>query len=196
MILCFRYDLRLFDDIRWTKKISVFPVGLMGDQGVSSPIVIDKRLEVSIGESFRPLKEHLCRVVGFSDSWLGHRKFPIDMAGFAVNVDYLSSHPNQAMPYKVGYEEDYFLQSLNVSLSDLEPLAECCTKVFVWHTKTISTKEIPRVKYSEPALISNEFYNNTNIISLMKDLEDTGLAKIDPIKGESLTICSDTKVCS
>lgn len=33
------FDLRLFDEIRDTKKISMFPVGLIGDYGISSPVV-------------------------------------------------------------------------------------------------------------------------------------------------------------
>ena len=32
------YDLRLFDEIRWTERVSVFPVGLIG-YAMSSPIV-------------------------------------------------------------------------------------------------------------------------------------------------------------
>ena len=33
------YDLKLFEEIRFTKKVSMFPVGLLGPQGLSSPIV-------------------------------------------------------------------------------------------------------------------------------------------------------------
>ena len=33
------YDLRLFDEIRDTRHISMFPVGLVGDYAVSSPVV-------------------------------------------------------------------------------------------------------------------------------------------------------------
>jgi len=71
------------------------------------------------------------KVVGFSDAWLGNRKFAVDMAGFAVNVEFLASIKTAAMPYKAGYEEDYFIQSLNITLDDLEPLAEGCTKVVI-----------------------------------------------------------------
>jgi len=31
------YDLRLFEEIRKTKKVSVFPVAYVGKQGISSP---------------------------------------------------------------------------------------------------------------------------------------------------------------
>lgn len=33
------FDLRLFQEIRTTNKISMFPVGLIGEYGVSSPVV-------------------------------------------------------------------------------------------------------------------------------------------------------------
>ena len=52
--------------------MSVFPVGLIGPQFVSSPVV------ASNGS-----------VVDFHDVWRGGRKFICDMAGFAVNVGFL-----------------------------------------------------------------------------------------------------------
>lgn len=33
------FDLRLFEEIRFTKRVSMFPVGLIGEYGVSAPIV-------------------------------------------------------------------------------------------------------------------------------------------------------------
>lgn len=33
------FDLRLFEEIRHTKRVSMFPVGLIGEYGVSAPIV-------------------------------------------------------------------------------------------------------------------------------------------------------------
>lgn len=33
------FDLRLFDEIRSTKRVSMFPVGLIGQYSVSSPVV-------------------------------------------------------------------------------------------------------------------------------------------------------------
>lgn len=69
------------------------------------------------------------KVVGFFDSWPSKRKFPVDMAGFAVNVEFLLNHPNATMPYKAGYEEDQFLRSLGLMLEDIEPKADSCTQV-------------------------------------------------------------------
>lgn len=51
-----------------TEKVSMWPVGLVTELGVSSPIVKNGR------------------VVGFYDGWNGQRKFPVDMAGFAINL--------------------------------------------------------------------------------------------------------------
>lgn len=33
------FDLRLFSEIRYTKRVSMFPVGLIGSFAVSSPVV-------------------------------------------------------------------------------------------------------------------------------------------------------------
>lgn len=33
------FDLRLFDEIRYTKRVSMFPVGLIGQYSISSPVV-------------------------------------------------------------------------------------------------------------------------------------------------------------
>lgn len=33
------YDLRMFDEIRYTKRVSMFPVGLIGMYAVSTPVV-------------------------------------------------------------------------------------------------------------------------------------------------------------
>ncbi|RZF47648.1 hypothetical protein LSTR_LSTR009532 [Laodelphax striatellus] len=119
------FDLKLFKEIRDTRKVSMFPVGLIGEYSISSPI----------------LKEG--KVVGFFDSWPAKRMFPVDMAGFAVNIEFLLQHPNATMPYKAGYEEDRFLRSLGLTLDQIEPKANGCTEVLVWHTQT--TKRTPPV---------------------------------------------------
>jgi hypothetical protein len=54
--------------IRKTKRVSIFPVGLVSGAPVSAPIVEDGELN------------------GFYVGWDGNRKFPVDMAGFAFSV--------------------------------------------------------------------------------------------------------------
>lgn len=100
--------------MRYTKKVSMWPVGLITKFGVSSPIVRNGSIS------------------GFYDGWIGGRKFPVDMAGFAVNVNFLLSRPNASMPYKPGYEEDGFLKSLSpLNLNEIELLASNCTEVSI-----------------------------------------------------------------
>ena len=90
----------------------MWPVGLITKFGVSSPIVKNGTL------------------IGFYDGWIGGRKYPIDMAGFAVNVKFFLSRKNASMPYKPGYEEDGFLKSLHpLHLSEIELLASNCSQV-------------------------------------------------------------------
>lgn len=62
------------------------------------------------------------------------------MAGFAVNLDYLALSPNATMPYRAGYEEDEFLKSIGLKLSHIEPKANNCSEILVWHTQTKKEK--------------------------------------------------------
>lgn len=108
------YDTRLFEEIRKTKKISVFPVGLISGRPVSTPIVKKGK------------------VVDYYEGWIGDREFPIDMAGFAFSVKLLkqaSRHENVAMPYSNTDQENGFLKLLNITTKDFQPLAKQCSEV-------------------------------------------------------------------
>ncbi|XP_076755320.1 glucuronyltransferase P [Xylocopa sonorina] len=135
------YDIALFDELRKTKRVSMFPVGLCTKFGLSSPIIKNGRF------------------VGFYDGWIAGRKFPVDMAGFAVNVKFLHERPNATMPFKAGYEEDGFLKSLApLEPKDIEFLADNCTRVLAWHTQT---------KKNEPsAPLDMKLYGETNLVKL------------------------------
>ncbi|XP_061719928.1 galactosylgalactosylxylosylprotein 3-beta-glucuronosyltransferase S-like [Cydia pomonella] len=165
-------DLQLFDEIRDTKRVSMFPVGLIGGYGVSAPIVKDGK------------------VVGFFDSWPAARRFPVDMAGFAVNIEFLK--PSATMPYIAGHEEDMFLVSLGVKLEDIEPLAENCSKVLVWHTKTL--------KYPKPTLkININQYDKSlspkyeSFVNLLKEISRQGMAVLDAKTGTKTLVIRDRK---
>lgn len=105
------YNNVLIFQIRYTKKVSMFPVGLVTRLGVSTPIVKNGK------------------VIGFYDGWIAGRKFPVDMAGFAINVQEFLDHPDALMPFSVGYEEDGLLKNLKIKTSDIEPKAGNCTEV-------------------------------------------------------------------
>ena len=79
------YDFRIFQEMRYTKTISMWPVGLIGIYGVSSPVV-----DPSTGY-----------VKAFFDGWIiGDRIYPVDMASFAINVQLL---------YQVLYLLQYYI---------------------------------------------------------------------------------------
>lgn len=163
------YDLALFDEIRKTERVSVLPVGFVGGQGISSPVVENGK------------------VIGFTDDWFAGRKFPVDMAGFAVSVDFVTVRTNASMPYWAGYEEDVFLQTLGVDLADLEPLASQCTEVLVWHTKT--------VKVPQPKIMANH-YEHSNLNKLLDDVNFKGAGIAGPKKGaKELKYCMDGIIC-
>ncbi|XP_063220416.1 galactosylgalactosylxylosylprotein 3-beta-glucuronosyltransferase P isoform X2 [Bacillus rossius redtenbacheri] len=137
------YDIELFEEMRWTTRVSMWPVGLCTKFGLSTPIVIDSKF------------------AGFYDGWVAGRKFPVDMAGFAVSVQFLLQRPNAKMPYKPGFEEDGFLKSLApFEPSQIELKANNCSKVLVWHTQT---------KKNDPsAALNMTKYANTNLVHLKK----------------------------
>ena len=165
------YDIRLFEQISTTNTVSMFPVGFIGNQGVSSPIVKEGK------------------VIGFSDAWFAQRKFPVDMAGFAINLNFLKKRnpaADSAMPYKAGYEEDLFLQSLKLSLDEIEPKAADCTEVLVWHTKTVKDKR---------AKLQLEEERESNLHALVTFLLETGIGELNAQTGQKMKKCFNLEKC-
>ncbi len=74
------------------------------------------------------------RVVGFEAYLPDLRQFPIDMAGFAINVQFLLR--DEPVLFVVNAKkttgETGFLQAAGFTLPMLEPLAQNCTRVLVW----------------------------------------------------------------
>ncbi|XP_071081457.1 galactosylgalactosylxylosylprotein 3-beta-glucuronosyltransferase 1-like [Haliotis cracherodii] len=115
------YDLRIFAEMRMTKGVSVWPVGFTGGLKYAAPVVKNGK------------------VTGWFTGWAPERPFAIDMAGFAINLKLFFQYPKaQFSNYNVksGYQESSILLALNTTLDGLEPLADNCTKVLVWHTRT------------------------------------------------------------
>lgn len=113
------YSLKVFDEMRKIRKVGVWPVGIVGGMRVEMPIVIDGKISQ------------------FNAWWKPFRPFPIDMAGFAINATMFLDHPDAKFSRKVqsGYQESEILKYFTTT-EELEPLAENCTKVYVWHTRT------------------------------------------------------------
>ena len=161
------YDLNLFEEIRWTKRVSMFPVAFTGHDDFSSPIV------------------HNGKVIGFSDHWFEMRKFPVDMAGFAVNTEVLKRHRPQ-MPYLKGFEETLFLENMNITIEDIEPLANNCTEILVWHTQTKNTA-VP--------IYQTGARQGQNMNALLVDMSKKGMLKESSNGGKSVKVCLKKDGC-
>lgn len=98
--------------MRYTKKVSVWPVGLVGAMKFERPVVENGK------------------VVRFHTGWRPNRPFPIDMAGFAVSLNLVLANPEAWFDgnAEMGFLESSFLQNM-VTMEELEPKADMCTKV-------------------------------------------------------------------
>lgn len=100
------------------------------------------------------------------------------MAGFAVSLDYLWQSPNATMPYKTGYEEDEFLRSIGLKMADIEPLANNCSEVLVWHTQT--KKEKVAVVRLDPRIMDTD---QTSLGPLLRELVTLGVNHVSATTG-------------
>ncbi|XP_058865835.1 galactosylgalactosylxylosylprotein 3-beta-glucuronosyltransferase 1 [Acipenser ruthenus] len=108
------YSLEVFEEMRSTRKVSVWPVAFVGGLRYESPKV-----------------NAAGKVYGWKTVFDPHRPFAIDMAGFAVNLRLILFKPQayfKLRGVKGGYQESSLLREL-VTLNDLEPKAANCTKV-------------------------------------------------------------------
>ena len=118
------------------------------------------------------------KVIGFFDSWPSQRLWPVDMAGFAVSLEYLERNPNGTMPYKAGFEEDGFLKNIGLKMSEIEPKAKNCTEVLVWHTQT--KKEKPALIHIDSRIIESD---DTSLGPLLRALDSLGVSHNNPSSG-------------
>lgn len=102
--------------MRSTQTVAVWPVGLVGGMRFERPII---NLD---GD----------QVTGWYAGWKPERPFAMDMAGFAVNLRLFHDRPDVRFVLNVprGYLETSLLDKL-VTMEELEPKADACTKVRV-----------------------------------------------------------------
>lgn len=99
--------------MRTVKGVGVWPVGLVGGLLVEKPLINSKG-----------------KVIGWNSAWRPERPFPVDMAGFAINLKLLHNHPNAAFSWDVsrGFQESAILSQVT-TVEQLEPMADNCSKV-------------------------------------------------------------------
>ncbi|XP_040329826.1 galactosylgalactosylxylosylprotein 3-beta-glucuronosyltransferase 2 [Herpailurus yagouaroundi] len=125
------YSLKIFRRMRTTRKVSVWPVGLVGGRRYERPLVENGK------------------VVGWYTGWRADRPFAIDMAGFAVSLQVILSNPKAVFKRRgsqPGMQESDFLKQIT-TVEELEPKANNCTKVLVWHTRTEKVNLANEPKY-------------------------------------------------
>ena len=100
--------------MRYTKKVSVWPVGLVGGLKWEGPICKDGS------------------VIKFYTLWNPERPMPVDMAGFAINVQLIIDNPSAVMDTFAsrGYLESSIVSKL-ATREEFEPLANNCKQVFL-----------------------------------------------------------------
>ena len=99
--------------MRFIEGVGIWPVAFTGAARFAGPICKDGR------------------VIGFHSNWKPWRPFPIDMAGFAINIKkLLVSYPEAHFKadVKPGFMETAFLEQIT-SIGELEPRAQNCSKV-------------------------------------------------------------------
>ncbi|XP_066946351.1 galactosylgalactosylxylosylprotein 3-beta-glucuronosyltransferase P-like isoform X3 [Macrobrachium rosenbergii] len=77
------------------------------------------------------------------------------------DIRLFEERPEAKMPYTPGYEETGFLDSLNITMNEVEFVADNCTKIYVWHTKT-------QKNYASSRDILKKQWDDTNLRELQK----------------------------
>lgn len=79
------------------------------------------------------------------------------MAGFCISTDIFLEHPEAMFSYEVerGYQESEILRHI-VVVRDLQPLANFCREIYVWHTRTESPKLDAEAKLRKEGPPSND----------------------------------------
>ena len=126
------YDLRLFPALRETKTVGVLPVGFTG-MGTHERCIVNRTTGL---------------IMSMASGFNQRRKFPIDMAGFAFHTDLLlpnntkRPHSHRKVRFNWMWEpgslETRFMEQLAKKRSDVNPLGDNCTKLYVWHTRPVS----------------------------------------------------------
>jgi len=112
------YDARFLDSLRYTRKISMFNVGLIANRTYEGPLVEDNK------------------IIGFVTPFFGNRKYCIDMAGFAINIKLIVETPSaRFLSTHKGRMESEFLDKFDIPLSDFEYF-HGSNGIHVWHTQT------------------------------------------------------------
>nr|XP_027209505.1 galactosylgalactosylxylosylprotein 3-beta-glucuronosyltransferase S-like [Penaeus vannamei] len=150
------YDCRIFEEIRSTRGVSVFPVGLAKDLQLSTPVVKEGRFSGWYDDFGRlAVPRRVCRVCL--------------LGGAAVES---LPRPHANVPWTYDLQEEGLLRGLGVPPEKMEFKAELCTKVFVWHVESKIPNPVTRY-------LCDTRYDGTNLRLLEKQLTLIYWRKVD-----------------
>lgn len=132
------YDAQLITELTHTRYASIFAVGMSGGSAWERCHVNNETGKVdAILSTWKP--RFRIPVKGQPNRFTNPiRKFSMDMAGFALSTTALVTTRARFQPETTsGMLETDFLSMLVDDVSELEPLAANCTRVLVWHVKTV-----------------------------------------------------------
>lgn len=113
------YDIKIFDEIKKTKNISIFPVGNLGPNGIEQPVIEDGK------------------ILYWDAGWTS-RRFPVDMGGFAFNSKYLykkNSENKKLWDFCGIGGESEFINYITNNDEELEFLCDNCNLCYVKHNE-------------------------------------------------------------
>jgi len=110
------WDLKIFDKIRPTKNISIFPVGNIGPEGIEKAILNEEG-----------------KFVKWSANGL-NRRFPVDFNGFAFNSEILKKIKRPYWFHEGRSGESTFLEKFIKNENEFEFVSKKC---YVWHNEPI-----------------------------------------------------------
>jgi hypothetical protein len=144
------YDIELFNEIRKTKNLSIFPVG-----GWNRPL----------DNPEKPILDANNKFIKWNSGW--QRKYATDMAGFAFSSSLLKKIKKPYWTYILhGGGENEFIDRLVSDINDIEfNLCDYCTKCYVYHNKLreIQHPEVDSIEiYRTPECKFNTKYGHSD----------------------------------
>ncbi|CAI5468522.1 unnamed protein product [Closterium sp. Yama58-4] len=145
------YSLELFEEMRAIKRFGTWPVAMLQQ-----------------GKSRATLEGPVCeggRVIGWHTNEKSRRvrRFHVDMCGFAFNSTILwnpslwrrpTDQPiRQLDSVKEGFQETTFIEQLVADESQMEALADDCSRVLVWHVHLEAPRISPFPHWSAPLVL-------------------------------------------
>jgi len=117
-----KYDFRIFNEIKKTKRFSMFPVGedLFGPLGGPEGPIINKKN----------------KFVQWNSSW-DHRKYCIDMAGFAFDATLLHNIKKPFWSHVGLGGESEFIDKIISSVEEIEFLCDRCKTTYAFHNALV-----------------------------------------------------------